>query len=318
MIIRDLYRCAPDDLHKAITTSSPTLYCRGCIVPASTLEEDDVRYLIAYPNFDPSLSFVAFDGGSPVAYLVSRIEGSDDQAEAVWSLFGGAPEAEHALKTLLDDAVDHWRREGAVRARSGRTGLLGGEPRMADDADIIGVLKAKGFEIAGQSAEMTIELKKLTTREGAAEHEDDLRRKGYIIRLARPDEVAVVARQYHPRHTGWLSLEFWNLIARHLHPDALVVVEHRRQLIGYASFLGWTLETDCPELGPVFVDEVHRRAGLGGVLLRHALQAVKEHGKPQAKVTAAPDRVAFYERAGFAIATRYCRDACADLGELER
>jgi len=160
---------------------------------------------------------------------------------------------------------------------------------------------------------MAIELKKLSKREGAAEHEADLRRKGYMVRLARPDEVAVVARQYHPRHTGWLSQEIWNLIVRHLHPDALMVVEHRRQVIGYAAYLGWTLEGDCPELGPVFVDQVHRQAGLGGVLLRHALQEMKQHGKAQVKVIAGPDRVAFYERAGFAVTARFCRAAAADL-----
>ena len=313
MIIRDLYRCPPEDLGRAIASSGPTLFHGGSIVSPSALEPRDIDYLVAHPDFDPSLSFVAYDGGDPVAYLVSRIEGAGEEAEAVWSLFGGLPEAEHGLEMVLDDAMDHWRQEGARRARKGRTGLLGTEPRLAEDAGLIEVLKGKDFEITGQSAEMVIELKKLSRREGAAEHEADLRRKGYIIRPAHPDEVAVVARQYHPRHTGWLSQEIWNLIARHLHPDALVVIEHRRQVIGYAAYLGWTLEGDCPELGPVFVDQVHRQAGLGSVVLRHALQVMKESGKPKVKVIAGPDRVAFYERAGFAVTTRFCRDAAADL-----
>ena len=99
-------------------------------------------------------------------------------------------------------------------------------------------------------------------------------------------------------------------------PDALPAAGWLTRLwlcYPHYAYLCWTLEGDCPELGPVFVDQVHRQAGLGGVLLRHALQEMKQHGKAQVKVIAGPDRVAFYERAGFAVTARFCRAAAADL-----
>ena len=241
MIVRDLYRCPPEDLHQAIASSAGAVLRRGVVEPASAIEPGDVDYLVRHPDFDPSLSFVAYDGQRPVAYLVSRIEGEGEGAEAVWSLFGGAAEMEHGLEMALADAVDRWRQEGAARARRGLTGLLGSAVRTAEDGAVVEVLKGKDFEVAAQGAEMALELKKLTGSGGAAEREAELRRKGYLVRPARPDEVAVVARQYHPRHTGWLSLEFWNLVVRHLRPEALAVLEHRRQLIGYAAYLGWKI-----------------------------------------------------------------------------
>ena len=307
MIVRDLYRCPPDDLQKAIVASDQTVVRWGVVEPASALTERDVDYLVAYPTFDPSLSFVAYDGGEPVAYLVSRIEGD----EAVWSLFGGT--VEHGLEMALDDAVDRWRREGARRARKGATGLIGSEPRLAEDAAVIEALKAKDFEVTAKSAGMAVELKRLPSSSPAEERDADLRRKGYFTRPAQPDEVAVVARQCHPRHTGLMGQEQWNAVVRHLRPEAMVIAEHRRQVIGFAAFMGWTLDGESPALGPVFVEPVHRDTGLADVLLRHALVAAKEAGKAQVRAFCDADRAHFYERAGFAVAARYCHEAVAEL-----
>ena len=306
MIIRDLYRCPTEDLHKAIAASPQAVLHRGVAGPASSIELADVERLVAYPSFDPALSFVAFDGGEPAAFLVSRIEGD----EAVWSLFGGSG---RAPETLLDEARDHWRREGAKRARKGATGLLASEPRLTEDAELVDLLKDRDFEIQGASAEMTLDLKKLAAPKDAPEREADLRQKGYSIRSASPEEVAIVARQYQPRHTGQLSQEFWNFLVRHLRADAMVVAELRRQLVGYAAYLGWTLAGDCPQLGPHFVDEVHRKAGLGPVLVHHAVLLAKETGRERVKAWCGPADVGFYERAGFAVAARFCHDAAADL-----
>ncbi len=309
MIVRDLYRCPSEDLHKAIAGSSQSVMRWGVVEPASALAEADVDYLLAHAEFDPSLSFVAYDGGEPVAYLVSRIAGE----EAVWSLFGGA--AEHGLEMCLADAVDHWRREGARRARQGTTGLLGSRPHLADDAAVVELLEARDFECAAASAELAIELKKLPSSSPADAREEALRRKGYFVRPARPDEVALVARQFHPRHTGLTSQEQWNVVVRHLRPEAMLVCDHRRQLIGFAAFLGWTLDGDAPVLGPVFVEPVHRDTGLDGVFLRQALRSAREAGRARVRAFCDDDRVGFYERGGLAVAARFCHAATAELDQ---
>jgi len=54
MIVRDLYRCRPDDLQKAIVASGQTVVRWGVVEPASALTERDVDYLVAHPTFDPS------------------------------------------------------------------------------------------------------------------------------------------------------------------------------------------------------------------------------------------------------------------------
>jgi len=306
MIIRDLYRCPPEDLHKAIAASSQAVLRRGVVGPPSAVEPADVDYLVAYPSFDPALSFVAYDGGAPVAFLVSRIEGE----EAIWSLFGGGG---RALEMLLDEAGNHWRREGARRARKGTTGLLASEPRMVEDAELVNLLKDRGFEVQSVSAEMAVELKKFAAPKELADREAELRQKGYGVRPAGPEEVAVVARQYQPRHTGLLSQELWNLFVRHLRADALVVAELRRQIVGCAAYLGWTLSSPAPQLGPRFVDEVHRKAGLDALLVHHALLQAKAGGKEGVKAFCGPADVSFYERAGFAVAARFCHEATAEL-----
>jgi predicted N-acetyltransferase YhbS len=307
MIVRDLFRCSTQDLHTVIVGSDQTVARRGVVGPASALGERDIDYLVSHPDFDPSLSFVAYDAGEPVAFLVSRIEGE----AAVWSLFGGS--SEHGLEVVLEDALDRWRAEGARTARQGATGLLASAPRLEEDAALVGVLKARGFAVGAPQVEMALELKRLPSRSPATERDDALRSKGYRTRPARPDEVVLVARQFHPRHTGLMAREAWNALVRGLTPEALVVCEHRRQLIGFAALLGWTLDGDAPVLGPVFVEPVHRDTGLADVLLRHALVAAKEAGKARARVLCEADATGLYEAAGFALAARYCRHAAAEL-----
>lgn len=307
MIVRDLYRCPPDDLLGAMAACEQTVVRWGVVQPASALSEADVAYLVAHPDFDPALSFVAFDGGDPVAFLASRIEGET----AVWGLLGGSDE--HGLEMVLADALDRWRDEGATRARQGPIGLLGSAPRLAEDAEVIGVLRAKDFDLGAPAVEMAIELKRLPSSSPADQREEELRRKGYFVRDAQPDEVAVVARQYHPRHTGLLSQEEWNVLARHLRPDALVVCEHRRQIIGFTAFLGWTLESDAPVLGPVFVEQVHRDTGLDAVFLRHALRMAREAGKAGVRVLCDAGQTGFYEAGGMAAGARFCRHATLEL-----
>jgi len=315
MIIRDLYRCPAEDLQRAIVASGQPVRRRGVIEPASTFGPADIAYLLAHPDFDPSLSFVAYDGAEPVACLVSRIAGTGDAAEAIWSFFCSKPGADRARETVLDAAMDAWKKEKAKKARNGLTGLLGGELRMAEETPAIDLLKGKGFDVKQLGAEMAVaDMKKLPTpTEAAVERENQLRQKGFIVRVAQPEEVAVVARQYHPRHTGWLSQELWNAIARGLRPEALIVIELRRQFIGYGCYYGWTLDSECPELGPLFIEQVHKTNHLEDILLRHTLAAAKQAGKPRVKLNCTTDRVPYYTRAGFTVTCYFCREAEAGL-----
>jgi GNAT superfamily N-acetyltransferase len=214
---------------------------------------------------------------------------------------------------LLDEALAHWRREGATRARKGLTGLLGSEPRLTEDADLVSLLKERDFQVTATSSEMAVELKKLAAPKEVAEREAELRQKGYAVRAATPDEVAVVARQFHPRRTGQVSQESWNFLARHFVPDALVVAELRRQIIACLTYLGWTVGSPGPWLGPCFVEEVHRRTGLEGVLLHHALLAARQVGKERVRLHCPEAQAAFYQHAGFAVIARFCHEATADL-----
>jgi len=307
MIIRDLFRCSTDDLHKAFAASTQALLYRRAVQSPAALGPGDIEYLAAHPDFDPALSFVAFDAGEPVACLVSRIE----DGTAVWSLLGGSG---HGLEMLLDEAMDHWRRAGARRARQGCTGLLGTRPNLADDAELVALLTERGFEVRTVAADLALGLKKLSTPAEVTERETAMRPKGYSVRPARPDEVAVVARQYQPRLTGQCTQEFWNCFARHLRADALVVLDFRRQLVGCAAYLGWTLESDCPQLGPLLVDDAPRQAGLGAVLLHHAVRLAREYGKERVGAHRAEPEAAPFERAGFQAAARYCAEAVAELG----
>jgi len=313
MIIRDLYRSPLEDLHKAVATSTATVLRRGIISPPAAVEADDVARLGARPDFDTSLSFVAYEGPEPVAFLVSRLQRTGETAEATWSLFGSAPGARRALEVLLDETKALWRREGATRARKETAGLLLSEPRVSEDAELLDVLKQRGFQTAVASTELSAELKKLATPKELADRQAEARQKGFLLRPARPDEALVVARQYDPRHTRQHSQEFWNLVVRHLRPEATLVVEHRRQIIGFAAYLGWTLEGPCPHLGPHFVDEVHRKSGLDALLLHEALLLAKQNAKERARAFCASERTEVYQRAGFTVAGRFCHEAAADL-----
>jgi hypothetical protein len=313
MIIRDLYRCPADDLRRAIASSRAPLVRRGMLVPPEAFDQADLAYLEAHPAFDPSLSFVAYDARDPVAFLVSRIEGAGERAEAVWSLLGGQTGAGHALEMLLDDAMDHWRREGARQARQGPIGLLASAPRLDEETDLLKLLAERDFEVQDTHVELAAELKTRGAAEALAAREGELRQKGYAVGPARPDDVAIVARQFHPRRTGHLTQEFWNCVARHLRPEALTVVEQRRLIVGYAAYLGWTLDGDAPHLGPLHVEGVHRGIGLEDILLHHALDAMRQLGKPRVAVTCGTDRAGLYERAGFAVTARFCHEARARL-----
>lgn len=321
MIIRDLYRCSPEDLQRAIVASGQPVRRRGVIDAASTFGQADIDYLLGHPDFDPSLSFVAYEGAEPVACLVSRIAGPADAAEAIWSFFCSKPAVpgareqvgDRARETVLDAAMDAWKKEKAKRARNGLTGLIGSELRMAEETAAIDLLKNKGFEVTQLGAEMAVTDPKAPT-EAATERENQLRQKGFIVRMAQPDEVAVVARQFHPRRSGgWLSAELWNAIARGLRHDALIVIELRRALIGFGCYYGWTLEGDCPELGPLFIEQVHKSNHLEDILLRHTLAAAKQAGKPRIKLNTTTDRVPYYTRAGFTVTGYFARETVADL-----
>ena len=312
MIIRDLFRCPTEDLHKAIATSGQPVLRRGVVEPSSAIEPADVAYLVAHPDFDPSLSHVVYDGAEPAAFLVSRFEGPVEHREVVCSLFGG--KAERAREMVLDAAMEQWRKEKAKRARKGVTGLLGSEPRLAEDAAVVDLLKARGFEQKALGAEMVADLKKLPTpTEAVSDSEARLRQKGFVVRPAQPDEVAVVARQFQPRHTGMLTKEYWNYLAYRLRAEALLVAELRRQLIGYAAYLGWTLDGDSPVLGPTFVEPVHRATNIEDILLRQTLATMKHAGKARVRVFCGTDKVAVYQRAGFAVTAYFCRDLAAEL-----
>ncbi|HUT32478.1 MAG TPA: hypothetical protein VNE39_03275 [Planctomycetota bacterium] len=313
MIIRDLYRSPVEDLHKAIAASTATVLRRGVIRAPSEVEAEDVARLASHPDFDPSLSFVAYEGPDPVAFLVSRLQRHEEASEAVWTLFGGAADASHALEVLLDETMAHWRREGATRARKDAAGLLLSEPRLAEDAELVDLLKEREFEVTATSTEVAAELKKLATPKELADRAEEVRQKGFAVRAARPDEALVVARQYDPRHTRRHSQEFWNLVARHMRPEATLVVEHRRQIVGYATYLGWTLDGPCPSLGPHFVDEVYHRGGLDSVLLHEALLVARQNAKEQVRAYIGTERPDAYQRAGMTTAGRFCHEATVEL-----
>jgi hypothetical protein len=179
---------------------------------------------------------------------------------------------------------------------------------MSEDADILALLKERDFEVTCVSTEMSRDLRKL-----APPTDEETRRKGFAVHPASPDQVAQVARQFHPRRTHHGTLEQWNAFIRRLVPEALVVAEFRRQLVGYASLLGWTLEDEAPHLGPRHVEPVHASTGLGDVLLAHVLRAAHAAGKERARVHCPPDDAQACERAGFALTTRHCLTAVADL-----
>lgn len=313
MIIRDLYRAPLEDLHKAIAASTATVLRRGTLSPPAAVELDDVARLATRPDFDPSLSFVAYEGPEPAAFLVSRLQRTGETSEAVWPLFGGAPGARRALEALLDETKALWRREGATRARKDTAGPLLSEPRAAEDAELLDVLKQRGFQPMATSTEVSAELKKLATPKELADRAAELRQKGFLVRPARPEEALVVARQYDPRHTRQHTQEFWNLVARHMRPEATLIAEHRRQIIGFATYLGWTLDGPCPHLGPHFVDEVHRKGGLDAVLLHEALLLAKQNAKEHVRAFCGVERTDVYQRAGFAVSGRFCHDAVAEL-----
>ncbi|MBM4039642.1 MAG: hypothetical protein FJ290_14130 [Planctomycetes bacterium] len=313
MIIRDLYRSRVEDLHKAIVASTATLLRRGVITPAAEVEAGDVERLADRPDFDPSLSFVAYEGPEPVAFLVSRLVQAGEAREAVWSLFGGAAGARHALEALLDDTLAHWRREGATRARKDAAGLLLSEPRLTEDAELLDLLKQREFTVTGTSSELATDLKKLATPKELAERAAEARQKGFLIRSARADEALVIARQYDPRHTRQHSQEFWNLVVHHMRPQATLVVEHRRQFIAFATFLGWTLDRPCPSLGPHFVDEAYRKGGLDALLLHEALLVAKANAKESVRAFCATGRTEVHQRAGFTVTGRFCHEAEAAL-----
>jgi predicted N-acetyltransferase YhbS len=313
MIFRDLYRSPADDLARAIAASGGLLLRRGVVEPAAAVEPADVQALVAHPAFDPSLSLLAYDGGEPAAYLVSRIEARGEEREAVWSLLGGRPDAARAREMLLDDALAHWRKDGVRRVRQGRLGLLAIEPRLDQDPDLIELLKSRGFEASSENLLLAVDLKKLPVGEAAAEHERDLRQKGYFVREAHPDEIAMVARQYHPRLTATLDLELWNQFIWSLRPDALLVGEHRRQICGYVGFYGWTLGRECPALGPSFVEEAHRDSGLGALLRYQALLIAKKAGKTRVQTYCPAAQAKPLEKAGFHVEARFAADAVAEL-----
>ncbi|MFP4058315.1 MAG: GNAT family N-acetyltransferase [Candidatus Brocadiia bacterium] len=308
MIIRDLYRCPPQDLHRAIAASDTPVLRRGVVEPPAAIEPADVDTLAAHADFDPSLSFVAYDGGEPAAVLVSRLEGD----QAVWSLLGARPDAAHPLETLLDEALDHWRQEGAVCARKGLTGLLGTEPREGKDGELLALLEARDFELRTSRLGLRLDLRNLPASQ-FEDREAELRRRGYFVRAAKPDEVAVVARRFHPRHTAACTQEFWNCVARHLRPEGLAVADHRHQIVGFAATLGWTLDGDCPHLGPLFVEPVHRQARLEEPLLGRALLHARHAGKQGVRAVAAIEDAALYQGLGFQVTDRYCHEAEAEL-----
>ena len=313
MIIRDLYRSPVEDLHKAVAASTTTVLRRGSVSQPAAIGAEDVARLASHPDFDPSLSFVAYEGPDPVAFLVSRLQRVGETAEAVWTLFGGAAGARHALEVLLDETMAQWRREGAKRARKQATGLLFTEPRVTEDAELLDLLKQREFALGAPSSEVTVELKKLATPKELADRMAEIAQKGFAIRAARPDEALVIARQYDPRHTRLHTQELWNLVARHMRPEATLVVEYRRQIIGFATYLGWTLEGPCAHLGPKFVDEVHRKSGLDVVLVHEALLLAKQNAKEQVRAYCGADRTEVYQKAGFTVAGRFCHEAVAEL-----
>jgi GNAT superfamily N-acetyltransferase len=297
MIFRDLYACPQEDFHRALTASSQSLLRRGVVESPAAIEPADLEALLAHPDFDPSLSLLAYDSGQPVAFLLSRLAARGEEREAVWSLFGSRPEAARAREMLLDEALGHWRQAGARRVRQGRLGLHHSEPRLDRDADLVELLQARGFEITAENVLLVFDLKKLATAEGAAERERDLRQKGYFVREAHPTEVALVARQYHPRRTATLDLDLWNQFIRAARPEALLVGEHRRQVCGYIGFYGWTLGRERPALGPSYVDEVHRASGIGTLLHHAALTQAKQAGKAQVEMHGPAALARQYEKA---------------------
>jgi hypothetical protein len=313
MIFRDLYACASDELGRAIAGSGQTLLYRGVVTPTSAIEAADVDYLLAHPGFDPSLSFLAFDAGEPVAYLISRIEADEEGGTAVWTLFGGAQESLHAQQSLLDEALEHWRKAGVQRARSGRTGLLATALRRAEDSDRIKLLADRGFEDTHESRLLVADLAKLSTPEGTRERERELRQKGYFVRPAHANEVALVARKYHPRNTGAMDQEQWNAFIRGARPEGLLVAEFRRQLCGYLGYYGWTLSRERPALGRGAVDEPCRDAGLDAWLRTQALREAKEAGKSAVEIYCTAAAARPYEEMGLQVETRFAHLAAPQL-----
>ncbi|MBC7236348.1 MAG: GNAT family N-acetyltransferase [Chloroflexi bacterium] len=259
-----------------------------CTVYTNSLDVEWLHYRsLGDPSCPPSLSLAVEVDGDMVGFVVCRLRNN----EGAIKMFAVAPAyRRQGLASTLFDELEARLRSLCVRQVT--VGALGpnyfapGVDLRSTDA--ISFLLHRGYATDRNTrVDMVVDLQHADLE--TTQDEERLRADGVTIRRAnRADLPNVAAFALHHFSEGWRS-EI--LETARFNPLPLFIATAGTEVIGFAAYD----VTGLIRFGPTGTRPDYRRRGIGGVLLKKCLQALRDRGEPIGEISWAGP-IGFYAR----------------------
>ncbi len=236
------------------------------------------------PNFDPSLAYLALDGGDIVGILigavrrVAPVELLDKHRGIAWikviAVDERRPDRDRVFDALLYRFLDDAKSMGVEEVRYGNfvswylfPGIdLGYEYTLHK-------LLENGFERYDQCVDYEVDLQMFWIPRRVVEREERLKREGIVVRKGVRGEEHRVASWVLQRFGAAWKQEVLFAYTKRRKPTILIA-ERDGEILGFACYSA--LHTTW--FGPIGVAEEARGLGIGTVLLYRALEAMRLNG----------------------------------------
>jgi mycothiol synthase len=281
-VIPDLVSLSDAHLPAMLDILAHTVY-------TNALSADWLRYrALEDPSCPADLSLTAQEHGQTVGLIVTRLRSN----EGVVKMFAVHPNHRRrgVASALFDELESRLRARRVSKVTVGAVGpnfFVPGVDLRSTDA--ISFLLHRGYDTDRVTrVDMAVDLARADVDTSA--EEDRLGQAGIAVRRARREELPAVA-EFALRHfsEGW---RFEILETARFDPPPLFVAWQGAEVLSFAAYD----VTGLTRFGPTGTRPDYRRRGLGGVLLKRCLSALRERGEAVCEIGWAGP-IGYYARA---------------------
>ncbi len=300
-----------NDIISLIHTSPWRIFDRGIFVPCEKLADSALTQIYEKQQFNSEYSFAYLDDNNNLKGVLFAKELTIDDKPAI-GIFILEADRDDNFKQIVEDMLNELHRRAKSKAIT-TLQLTPSQPLSSavniKDDELVDILFKMGYwQNITIAAEMRTEVSTWRPSEKIINREKELREKGIVFRkLQENDWDAII--DFHERehaHRSWTSL--LEDVINEVGHKYIVIAEdiNNKKIIGYATFFARTMFSELPEFGPVMVDPEYRGLSISSILMKYAVEMIKEIGKArQIQLSCYPNKFPVYTRQGYYFTHKY-------------